>query len=109
MRVESLGTKRMSSPFGDFYKDRTVLVTGDTGFKGSWLAVWLRHLGARVVGYSLDPPTDPSNFKICGLGQSITHVNGDIRDFDHMHQVFRDHRPELVFHLAAQALVRPSF
>ncbi|SRR6266568_2257364 len=99
----------MSSPFGDFYKGKTVLVTGDTGFKGSWLAVWLTHLGAKVVGYSLDPPTDPSNFKACRLDERITHVHGDIRDYDRLYSVFQEHRPEVVFHLAAQPLVRLSF
>jgi len=99
----------MSSPFGDFYRNKTVLITGDSGFKGSWLAIWLRHLGARVVGYSLNPPTDPSNFKVCGLGEKITHTDGDILNLDGVVAAFSDHRPEVVFHLAAQALVRPSF
>ena len=99
----------MSAPFGDFYRGKTVLVTGDTGFKGSWLSVWLTHLGANVVGYSLDPPTVPSNFQACRLAERITHVRGDIRDYDQFHKVFQDHRPAVVFHLAAQPLVRLSF
>jgi CDP-glucose 4,6-dehydratase len=99
----------MSLPFGGFYKGKTVLVTGDSGFKGSWLAIWLAHLGAKVVGYSIEPPTEPSNFKVCGLNDKITHVHGDIRDYDRLHSVFQDYRPEIVFHLAAQPLVRLSF
>jgi CDP-glucose 4,6-dehydratase len=99
----------MSAPFGGFYKGKTVLVTGDTGFKGSWLAVWLSHLGAKVVGFSLEPPTEPSNFKACRLDQRIIHVRGDIRDYDRLYQVVKEQRPEVVFHLAAQPLVRLSF
>jgi CDP-glucose 4,6-dehydratase len=95
--------------FGDFYKGKTVLISGDTGFKGSWLAIWLKHLGANVVGYSLEPPTDPSNFKACHLDERIFHVHGDIRDYEAFYNVFRDHRPDVVFHLAAQPLVRLSF
>src|SRR5688572_5921355 len=99
----------MRPPFGDFYRGKTVLVTGDSGFKGSWLAIWLKHLGAKVVGYSLAPPTDPSNFKVCRLDERITHIDGDIRDYDRLHAVFQEHQPEVVFHLAAQPLVRLSF
>src|SRR5439155_7119630 len=103
------GPKLMSAPFGGFYKGKTVLLTGDTGFKGSWLAIWLTHLGAKVVGYSIGPPTDPSNFKACRLKEKIIHIDGDIRDYDRLYSVFQNHRPEVVFHLAAQPLVRLSF
>jgi CDP-glucose 4,6-dehydratase len=99
----------MSPPFGDFYKNRTVLVTGETGFKGSWLAIWLKHLGAKVVGYSIDPPSQPSNFEVCRLADKITHIQGDIRDYERLYSVVQDFRPEVVFHLAAQPLVRLSF
>jgi len=99
----------MSAPFGNFYKGKTVLVTGDTGFKGSWLSVWLSHLGAKVIGFSLEPPSEPSNFQACRLDDRIVHVHGDIRDFESMYKVYQDHRPEVVFHLAAQPLVRTSF
>jgi CDP-glucose 4,6-dehydratase len=99
----------MGSPFGGFYKGKTVLVTGDTGFKGSWLSVWLAHLGAKVVGYSIAAPSEPSNFQACRLDDRIVHVHGDIRDYDLLYKVFQEHRPEVVFHLAAQPLVRASF
>jgi CDP-glucose 4,6-dehydratase len=99
----------MTQPFGDFYRGKTVLVTGHTGFKGSWLATWLTHLGARVVGYALEPPTDPSNFGASRLAERITHVPGDVRDLDRLVATFERHRPEIVLHLAAQALVRRSY
>ncbi len=99
----------MIAPFGGFYRNKTVLVTGDTGFKGSWLSIWLTHLGARVIGYSLAPPTQPSNFEACRLWERITHIDGDIRDYEKVRQVFVEHRPEVVFHLAAQPLVRLSY
>ena len=99
----------MTVPFGNFYEGKTVLVTGDSGFKGSWLATWLTHLGARVIGYSLAPPTEPSNFDVCRLDERITHVEGDIRDYESFYRAYQDHRPEVVFHLAAQPLVRLSY
>ncbi len=95
--------------FGDFYSGKTVLVTGHTGFKGSWLATWLTHLGAQVVGYAVEPPSDPANFCASRLERRITHVHGDVRDFDRLLKTFRDHRPHIVFHLAAQSLVRMSY
>jgi CDP-glucose 4,6-dehydratase len=99
----------MTQPFNDFYRSKTVLVTGDTGFKGSWLVIWLKHLGARVVGYALDAPTTPSNFAASRLGRQITHINGDVRDHALLLKTCREHRPEIVFHLAAQPLVRLSY
>jgi CDP-glucose 4,6-dehydratase len=99
----------MSVPFGNFYKGKTVLLTGDSGFKGSWLAVWLTHLGAKVVGYSLAPPPGPSNYKACCLAEKIIHIDADIRDYERLHEVCQKEQPEVVFHLAAQPLVRYSF
>ena len=96
------------APFGNFYAGRTVLVTGHTGFKGSWLCVWLKALGAKVVGYALPPITEPSMFELCGLEQQVTHIVGDIRDHAHLAQVVAQHRPEIIIHLAAQALVIES-
>ncbi len=84
-------------------------MTGHTGFKGSWLSIWLKELGANVIGYSLDPPTSPSNFKVCNLQDHITHVCGDVRDIDLLFKVFDEHKPEIVFHLAAQPIVRESY
>lgn len=93
----------------NIYKNKKVLVTGHTGFKGSWLSIWLKILGAEVIGYSLEPPSDPSNFYACGLKDELIHVHGDIRDYEHLLAVFRSYRPEIVFHLAAQPLVRLSY
>jgi len=95
--------------FGGFYRNKTVLVTGHTGFKGSWLALWLERLGARVVGYALDPPSEPSNFEACRIGRRIADIRGDVRNAALLAATIREHRPDLVFHLAAQALVRRSF
>lgn len=92
-----------------FYKGKTVLVTGHTGFKGVWLSAWLTHLGAKVVGYSLDPPSTPNNFEACHLSKRLEHLYADIRDEDTLTKVMNEHHPEIVFHLAAQSLVRPSF
>lgn len=95
--------------FGDFYRDKTVLVTGHTGFKGSWLAIWLNEMGAKVIGYALDPQTDKDNFVLSGIGNKITDIRGDIRDRENLQKVFDKYKPEIVFHLAAQPLVRLSY
>jgi len=95
--------------FADIYRGRRVLVTGHTGFKGSWLVLWLKHLGAEVAGYSVDVPSLPTNFDLLGLEQRIHHYVGDIRDRERLAQVIDEFRPEMVFHLAAQALVRRSY
>jgi CDP-glucose 4,6-dehydratase len=92
------------------YQGKRVLVTGHTGFKGSWLAVWLRDLGAEVVGLSL-PPEEPENcmFHAAAVADGIESIIGDVRDSGAVEEVFSTHRPEIVFHLAAQALVRRSY
>jgi CDP-glucose 4,6-dehydratase len=94
---------------GDTYRGQTVLVTGDTGFKGSWLCLWLRRLGANVVGYALPPQAPEDNFVACGLGSRIHHVDGDVRDLAHLQAVFTEHSPVVAFHLAAQPLVLASY
>jgi len=91
------------------YKNKLVLVTGHTGFKGSWLAIWLKELGADIVGYSLDPPSEPNNVEATKLREKITHIHGDIRDLDQLMEAFKKYQPEFVFHLAAQPLVRLSY
>ena len=93
----------------DFYKGKRVLVTGDTGFKGSWLIRILHLAGAEVTGYALKAPTEPSMFEILHLGETIHHVDGDVRDFAHLKQVFDETKPEIVLHLAAQPIVRESY
>ena len=92
-----------------FYSDKRVLVTGHTGFKGSWLSRMLTLAGAKVTGYSLNPPTDPSLFEIAGLEDTMDSVIGDVRDLAHLQEVFERVRPEVVFHLAAQPIVRDSY
>jgi CDP-glucose 4,6-dehydratase len=93
----------------NFYKGKKVLVTGHTGFKGSWLVKILTMAGAEVTGYSLEPPTDPSLFELADLSGTINHVVGDIRDYEKLNQVFNEVRPEIVLHLAAQPIVRTSY
>lgn len=99
----------MSVNFGNTYHGRKVLVTGHTGFKGSWLATWLDQLGAQVAGFSLDLPTRPCNFEILGLQDHVRHYLGDIRDRTLLAQVIDEFQPSVIFHLAAQALVRRSY
>ncbi|MFZ1986200.1 MAG: GDP-mannose 4,6-dehydratase, partial [Desulfatitalea sp.] len=91
------------------YSGKKILVTGHTGFKGSWLSIWLKSLGANVIGYALDPPTEPSNFSACNLNTHMTHIRGDVRDLDRLMDIFEKNQPEIVFHLAAQPLVRYSY
>lgn len=92
-----------------FLKNKRVFVTGHTGFKGSWLTQILVELGAKISGYALEPNTDPSLFNILGLAKSIDHNIGDIRDFQHLNKIVKKFAPEIVFHLAAQPLVRESY
>ena len=91
-----------------FWRDRRVLVTGHTGFKGAWLVLWLTGLGARVSGFSLPPPTDPSLFALCAQGHAADHY-GDVTDPALVAQALAECAPEIVIHMAAQALVRPSY
>jgi len=93
----------------DFWRDKRVLLTGHTGFKGGWLSLWLQSMGAQVVGYALAPPTNPSLFEVGKVAAGITSIIGDIRDFDNLCAAFTKHRPEIVIHMAAQALVRHSY
>jgi len=91
------------------WSGRRVLITGHTGFKGGWLAMWLHSLGAKVAGFALPPPTNPNLFEQAKLDQMLSHVEGDVRDLGAVEAVIRDFRPEVVFHLAAQPLVRYSY
>lgn len=93
----------------EFYQGKRVLVTGHTGFKGAWLCRILTLAGAKVTGYSLEPPTDPSLFSIAGLENTMDSVIGDIRDREHLSEVFDRVEPEVVIHLAAQPIVRDSY
>lgn len=93
----------------DFYKNKRILVTGHTGFKGSWLALWLKNMGAQVYGYALPPETENSHFNLLKLETEITHIEGNLLDYEKLMKTFQDIQPEIVFHLAAQALVRLSY
>jgi CDP-glucose 4,6-dehydratase len=99
----------MNEKFANAYFGKTVLVTGHTGFKGSWLVTWLLKLGAKVIGYSDRIPTDPSMFAVLGLESRIKHHLGDVRDADKVLKLVQDIRPDFVFHLAAQAIVSTSY
>lgn len=99
----------MNDTFSKIYKGKTVLVTGDTGFKGSWLVIWLLNLGANVIGYALSPKTEKDNYVICNLDEKITHIDGDITDYQKLLGVFSKYQPEVAFHFAAQSLVLESY
>ena len=101
-----IGSDKM---FSNFYKNKKILITGNTGFKGSWLSAWLLMLGANVCGFSKDIPTNPSNFKSININKKIRHFVGDVKDIGKLKKVFKEFKPEIVFHLAAQSLVRKSY
>lgn len=92
-----------------FYKDKTVLVTGHTGFKGTWMCMVLKQLGANVIGYSLETPTNPSVFELTNMAEGMTSIIGDIRNLDTLNKVFDEYAPEIVIHMAAQPIVRESY
>ena len=91
------------------FKGQRVLITGDTGFKGSWLALWLKMLGAEITGLSLPPQQEQDHYNVLGLKSKLRHIDGDIRNFDTVRSVFQEAKPMMVFHLAAQPLVRHSY
>ena len=92
-----------------FWKGKRVFLTGHTGFKGSWLSLWLQSMGAQVVGYALAPPTNPSLFVVTNAAEGMTSLAGDIRDFSSLSSAFLKYQPEIVIHMAAQPLVRYSY
>lgn len=95
--------------FNGIYKNKKVFVTGHTGFQGSWLSLWLKSLGSTVIGYSLKPPTNPSLFKILKMEKELIHIIGDVRDYTFLQKCMKKHKPDIIFHLAAQPLVRESY
>lgn len=100
----------MIDVFDDFFRDKRVLVTGHTGFKGSWLCIWLHGLGAKVTGVALDPYSERDNYVLSGIGNKIdADLRADIRDGEKLKEIFSQYQPEIVFHLAAQPLVRLSY
>src|SRR5437667_250825 len=92
-----------------FWRKRKVLLTGHTGFKGSWLSLWFQSLGTDIIGYSLPPPTQPSLCVLAEVEKEMESICGDVLDLEHLRRVVREHRPEIVFHMAAQSLVRLSY
>jgi len=92
-----------------FFRGKKVFVTGHTGFKGSWLCLWLSAIGAKVTGYALDPPTNPSMFELCGVRSLVNSVISDVRDTKKLTDAMRASDPDIVFHMAAQPLVRDSY
>jgi len=107
IKIRPLEGLIMRNLFCGVYKKRKVLITGHTGFKGSWLTFWLSQMGADVLGYALEPDTNPNHFSMLDL--PIASVIGDIRDIEHLTRVFDRFQPEIIFHLAAQSLVRRSY
>ncbi|MGC1374802.1 MAG: CDP-glucose 4,6-dehydratase [Anaerolineales bacterium] len=99
----------MEKTFKSIFQGMPVLVTGHTGFKGSWLSIWLNELGAKVIGYSSDVPTIPSNFVASHLAQQIVDIRDDVRNLDGLCKTIQEYKPQVVFHLAAQAIVRESY
>lgn len=99
----------MNALFGNAYQGKKVFITGHTGFKGSWLCLWLHALGAEVTGYALGPPTDPSLFEIARIGELITSIHGDVRDLGGLQRAMAKAEPEIIIHMAAQPLVRDSY
>ncbi|MEJ0104254.1 MAG: GDP-mannose 4,6-dehydratase [Bacteroidota bacterium] len=99
----------MTDIFNNTFENKRVLITGDTGFKGSWLSIWLKELGAEVFGYALPPRTERDNFVTAGLANKVNHLDGDIRNLSKLSDYFNKVKPDIVFHLAAQPLVIESY
>ena len=99
----------MNILFNDIYRGKRVLITGHTGFKGSWLSLLLNELGADLYGFALEPPTSPSLYKEAKIDELVTSYIGDVRDLDYLTKVIQEVQPEIVFHMAAQPLVRESY
>lgn len=98
-----------SSEFREFFKGKKILITGHTGFKGAWLSIWLNDMGAKVIGYALAPPYENSLFELANLKDKVIDIRGDLKDFEKLESVFKEYRPDIVIHLAAQAIVRRSY
>jgi CDP-glucose 4,6-dehydratase len=103
------GKSALESLEMNFWQDKKVLLTGHTGFKGSWLSIWLEHLGADVTGYALNPPTRPSLFELCDIDGMIDSIIGDIRDFKKLTGIVQAVKPDIIIHMAAQPIVRESY
>ena len=95
--------------FNNCFKNKKVLITGNTGLKGSWLSLWLLKLGAKVYGLANGIPTNPSMYKVLGLSDKINHYDGDVRDYEHVKEIIQEVNPDFIFHLAAQSIVSRSY
>jgi len=93
----------------EFYRNKRILITGHTGFKGAWMCKLLLEAGAELSGYALEAPTNPNLFQLCGLKSKMNSILGDIRDLPHLKKVFDEVQPEIVIHMAAQPIVRDSY
>ena len=109
MHPGKIGKMLSENLFNGIFKNKNVLVTGHTGFQGSWLSLWLKLLGSNVVGYALEPPTQPSLFETLSLEHETKHIIGDLRDKEKLSSIISQNQPEIIFHLGAQALVRRSY
>ena len=109
MHPGKIGKMLSENLFNGIFKNKNVLVTGHTGFQGSWLSLWLKLLGSNVVGYALEPPTQPSLFETLSLEHEAKHIIGDLRDKEKLSSIISQNQPEIIFHLGAQALVRRSY
>jgi CDP-glucose 4,6-dehydratase len=92
-----------------FWQGKSVFITGHTGFKGSWLSLWLQQLGAKVIGFSLPPPSEPNLFTLGNIAKNMTHIQGDIQDSVLLQKSLMQHQPDIIFHMAAQSLVQHSY
>ncbi|MDP2279816.1 MAG: GDP-mannose 4,6-dehydratase, partial [Nitrospirota bacterium] len=92
-----------------FFSGRKIFITGHTGFKGSWLCLYLSLLGAKVTGYALDPPTNPNLFELCRIDELVTSIIADVREGKSLTAAINTAQPEIVIHMAAQPLVRESY
>ena len=101
--------KRNKQLFDNFYDGKIVLITGHTGFQGSWLSIWLKMLGANVIGYGLEPYSNKDNYVVSKLKAKVINIFGDLRDYDHLKKTINQYQPEIVFHLGAQSLVLESY
>jgi CDP-glucose 4,6-dehydratase len=101
--------KITTQPFNAFYRGKKVFITGHTGFKGSWLCLWLHLLGAKIIGYALDPPTSPSLFDLCRINEFVQSTIADVRDGISLQHAMLSAKPDIVIHMAAQPLVRDSY
>ena len=97
----------MTTP--NFWLSKKIFLTGHSGFKGSWLSIWLYSLGANVTGYALQPPTSPNLFELCGISKLVYSIYGDVRDAELLRKTMVEAKPEIVIHMAAQPLVRDSY